>query len=184
MSARARGGRPTRSRLAGRRNPGGRPVDAFVEALLRTRPIDDLRSPTPTTSRAPRSRTGGSALRRAVHSDRAGAHADRGVGRLGRAAHADRHRQRRHAVPRRLGHDGDRPPRPRHPSRRASRDRRATRRRRRRSSTCIRAETGRRVQRVVAARRGRPRDVTRDPRRRAHRHRTRARRRAPRPATG
>ena len=80
---------------------------------------------------------------------------------LGRAAHADRHRQRRHAVPRRLGHDGARPPRPRRASRRApvldvhaSADGDA-------ASGCD--PPGERdagaIRRVVAARRGRPGDI-------------------------
>ena len=158
----ARGSRRGR-RTGGRRSPVPTSTSSS-RATTRGVDDDDLAAP-PRRRRSPtlRSRTGALGAQRAAGDARSCA-CTRPAPTGG--AHRRRHRQRRHAVPRRLGHDGARPPRPRRPPRRAPDPARAPRRRAAscaasRPTTTRDRRRRRRAARVVAARRGRPRDRAR-----------------------
>ena len=119
---------PTRRSARGWSRPECRAVDASSTATDARRASTTSRSRTPITSRAPRSHTGGSVRRGRPGAPIVRVYTPTVASDGWDAPHTlDRHRQRRHAVPRRLGHDGARPPRPRHPPRGPPGARRATR---------------------------------------------------------
>ncbi len=100
-------------------------AEAFVRAYYRRAPAEDLRG------REPVDLYGAALSHWTFGRDRGGRRDARArlqpdvrAARLAVAAHGDRSRQRRHAVPRGLGGDGAQPPRGRHPRARASGDRR------------------------------------------------------------
>ena len=81
----------------------------FLRGTTGTWPPRTSSGATPSTSRVPRSRTGRSPRPGPRHRSRARLHPDRRGARLGVGPHRRRDRHRRHAVPRRLGHQLPRP---------------------------------------------------------------------------
>ncbi len=151
-------------------------LEAFVRATTDRWTRRTWRSGRRPISTAPRCRTGTSRAGASRARSRARIQSDDRGARLAVDAHDHRDRQRRHAVPRRLGGDGGQPPRPDAAPHHPPDHRRRARRRRHADRRCRRRR--RRAPRIVHPRRGRPHHRAGEARGARRRHRARARRRA------